>query len=54
VIRDVRPGAPDGVLIRPMRAEDAGQVLAVYQAGLDSGQGSFETAAPAWEALSTP
>ena len=51
VIRAVRPAAPDGVLIRPMRAADAGEVLAVYQAGLDSGQASFETAAPAWEAF---
>jgi L-amino acid N-acyltransferase YncA len=51
VIRAVRPAAPDGMLIRPMRAEDAGQVLAVYQAGLDTGQASFETTAPAWEAF---
>lgn len=43
--------APDGVLIRPMRPADAGQVLAVYQAGLDTGQASFETAAPTWEAF---
>jgi L-amino acid N-acyltransferase YncA/2-polyprenyl-3-methyl-5-hydroxy-6-metoxy-1,4-benzoquinol methylase len=49
VIRAVRPAAPDGVLIRPMRAADAGGVLAVYQAGLDTGQASFETVAPAWE-----
>jgi L-amino acid N-acyltransferase YncA len=47
----VRPAAPGGVLIRPMRAEDAGQVLAVYQAGLDTGQASFEIVAPAWEAF---
>ena len=53
VIRAVRPAAPDGVLIRPMRAGDAGQVLAVYQAGLDTGQGSFEVTAPAWEAFDT-
>jgi L-amino acid N-acyltransferase YncA len=39
------------VLIRPMRAADAGQVLAVYQAGLDTGQASFEVTAPAWEAF---
>jgi arsenite methyltransferase len=39
------------VLIRPMRAADADQVLAVYQAGLDTGQASFETTAPAWEAF---
>ena len=42
---------PDGVLIRPMRAADADQVLAVYQAGLDTGQASFETVAPTWEAF---
>jgi L-amino acid N-acyltransferase YncA len=42
---------PDGVLIRPMRAADAGEVLAVYQAGLDTGQASFETTAPSWEAF---
>jgi L-amino acid N-acyltransferase YncA len=34
-----------------MRAADAGQVLAVYQAGLDTGQASFEVTAPAWEAF---
>ena len=51
VIRAVRPAAPGGVLIRPMRAADAGQVLAVYQAGLDTGQGSFEVTAPSWEAF---
>jgi L-amino acid N-acyltransferase YncA/2-polyprenyl-3-methyl-5-hydroxy-6-metoxy-1,4-benzoquinol methylase len=51
VIRAVRPAAPDGVLIRPMRAADAEEVLAVYQAGLDTGQASFEVAAPVWEAF---
>ena len=51
VIRAVRPAAPDGVLIRPMRAADSVQVLEIYQAGLDTGQASFETAAPAWEAF---
>ncbi|MGD0702594.1 MAG: N-acetyltransferase family protein [Trebonia sp.] len=48
-----RPGpavtAPRGVLIRPMESRDAGQVLAIYQAGLDTGQASFETTAPAWQ-----
>ena len=34
-----------------MEADDAGQVLAVYQAGLDTGQASFEVTAPAWEAF---
>jgi L-amino acid N-acyltransferase YncA/precorrin-6B methylase 2 len=51
VIRAVRPAAPDGVLIRPMRAADADGVLTVYQAGLDTGQASFEIVAPAWEAF---
>ena len=43
--------SPTGVVIRPMGSADAGQVLAVYQAGLDTGQASFETAAPDWEAF---
>jgi len=51
VIRAVRPAAPDGVLIRPMRADDADPVLAIYQAGLDTGQASFEVTAPSWEAF---
>ncbi len=37
------------VEIRPMRGSDAEQVLAIYQAGLDTGQASFETTAPSWE-----
>jgi arsenite methyltransferase len=41
--------AANGVLIRPMEAGDAGPVLAIYQAGLDGGQASFEVTAPAWE-----
>jgi L-amino acid N-acyltransferase YncA len=46
-----RPAVPAGVLIRPMEERDAGQVLAIYQAGLDTGQASFETSAPSWEAF---
>jgi L-amino acid N-acyltransferase YncA len=49
IIQAARPGAPPGALIRPMRAADAGQVLAIYQEGLDTGQASFETAAPGWD-----
>lgn len=37
------------VAIRPMRASDATEVLAIYQAGLDGGNASFETTAPPWE-----
>lgn len=36
------------LLIEPMTAADAGAVLAIYQAGLDTGWASFETAAPDW------
>jgi L-amino acid N-acyltransferase YncA len=45
----VTPPAPAGVTIRPMRAADADQVLAIYQAGLDTGEASFETTAPTWD-----
>ena len=53
-VRDIRacaarPAAPGGVLIRPMRPADAVPVLAIYQAGLDTVQASFETTAPGWE-----
>ena len=34
--------------IRPMTAADAPAVLAVYQAGLDGGDASFEHTAPSW------
>lgn len=34
-----------------MQAGDAGQVLAICQAGLDTGQASFETDAPSWAAF---
>ena len=32
-----------------MKPADGGRVLAIYQAGLDGGDASFETAAPTWE-----
>jgi len=53
VPRDGRPagGSPAGVIIRPMTSADATQVLAIYQAGLDGGEASFETRAPTWEAF---
>jgi L-amino acid N-acyltransferase YncA len=34
--------------IRGMRASDAGAVLRIYQAGLDTGDASFEVTAPTW------
>ncbi len=36
------------VTIRAMEPGDAVRVLAIYQAGLDGGQASFETQAPSW------
>ncbi|MCF6524791.1 N-acetyltransferase [Streptomyces sp. JJ36] len=33
----------------PLTAEHAEQVLAIYQAGIDEGHATFETAAPSWE-----
>jgi phosphinothricin acetyltransferase len=35
-------------LVRPMSPADAGAVLAIFQAGLDGGDASFETEAPSW------
>lgn len=37
--------------IRPMTGADADAVLAIYQAGLDGGQASFEVDAPTWAAF---
>jgi L-amino acid N-acyltransferase YncA len=41
------------VNVRPMTPADADVVLAIYQAGLDDGNASFETAAPSWAAFDT-
>ncbi|MFD7027244.1 GNAT family N-acetyltransferase [Streptomyces sp. NPDC059917] len=37
-----------GVRIRPLQPEDAEQVLAIYQAGIDEGNATFETTVPTW------
>jgi L-amino acid N-acyltransferase YncA len=37
--------------IEPMTDAHAGAVLAIYQAGIDEGDATFETQAPAWEAF---
>jgi L-amino acid N-acyltransferase YncA len=44
-------GDDRSVTIRAMEPGDAAAVLAIYQAGLDEGQSSFETTAPAWAAF---
>jgi phosphinothricin acetyltransferase len=38
-------------VIEPMTAAHSGAVLAIYQAGLDTGNASFETRAPEWAAF---
>lgn len=37
-----------GARIRPMTDADADAVLAIYQAGIETGDATFETAAPEW------
>ncbi|WP_157254494.1 GNAT family N-acetyltransferase [Nonomuraea typhae] len=49
IVQAIKPAVTPGLEIRPMRESDAVQVLAIYQAGLDTGQASFETLAPSWE-----
>jgi arsenite methyltransferase len=51
IVHAAKPVAPEGVTIRPMRVTDAAPVLAIYQAGLDTGHASFETTAPTWAAF---
>ncbi|MFI6243320.1 GNAT family N-acetyltransferase [Micromonospora sp. NPDC050795] len=41
------------ITVRPMTDADADRVLAIYQAGLDTGDASFEVTAPGWAAFST-
>ncbi|MEU8256600.1 N-acetyltransferase family protein [Micromonospora inaquosa] len=36
------------ITVRPLRDDDAERVLAIYQAGLDAGNASFEITAPTW------
>jgi L-amino acid N-acyltransferase YncA len=36
------------ILVEPMTPAHAAPVLAIYQAGIDSGDATFETAAPSW------
>ena len=46
-------GAPSSatVSVEPLTAAHAEEVLAIYQAGIDEGNATFETAAPTWEAF---
>jgi L-amino acid N-acyltransferase YncA len=48
----VSPPAPGvAVRIEPMTGTHAGAVLAIYQAGIDEGNATFETVAPHWAAF---
>jgi phosphinothricin acetyltransferase len=40
-----------GVRIEPMAGAHAGAVLAIYQAGIEEGNATFETRAPGWPAF---
>jgi L-amino acid N-acyltransferase YncA len=39
------------VILGPMMPSHAASVLAIYQAGIDDGDATFETQAPSWEAF---
>ncbi|MEV8595052.1 N-acetyltransferase family protein [Streptomyces sp. NPDC052012] len=41
-------GSSSSVIV-PLTAEHAEQILAIYQAGIDEGNATFETTAPDWE-----
>lgn len=54
-MRDVphlEPARSSYVQIEPMTADHAPQVLALYQAGIDEGNATFETQAPGWTEFS--
>jgi len=51
IVKALKPAAPEGAVLRPMRAQDAEAVLALYQTGIEEGEATFETAAPSWEAF---
>ncbi|MFI9003775.1 GNAT family N-acetyltransferase [Streptomyces sp. NPDC053541] len=40
-------------VVAPMTADHAEQVLAIYRAGIDEGDATFETTVPTWEAFDT-
>jgi len=53
LVDDLAPAAPvrtahAGFSVEPMLAEHAEAVLAIYQAGIDEGNATFETSAPEW------
>ncbi|HUZ52773.1 MAG TPA: GNAT family N-acetyltransferase [Streptosporangiaceae bacterium] len=51
-VSEAPPAGAGLVRIEPMTAEHAQQVLAIYQAGIDEGNATFETQAPGWAEFS--
>ncbi|HWC82043.1 MAG TPA: GNAT family N-acetyltransferase [Pseudonocardiaceae bacterium] len=51
IVRAIKPlrRKNDPVRVSPMTGTHADAVLAIYQAGLDTGNASFETTAPTWD-----
>ena len=45
------PAQAAGVRVEPMTGAHAAAVLAIYQAGIDEGNATFETRAPGWPAF---
>jgi phosphinothricin acetyltransferase len=45
--------SPASITVRAMRPADADAVLAIYQAGIDEGNATFETVAPSWPDFDT-
>src|SRR5271166_177080 len=45
------PAQGAGVRVEPMTGAHAAAVLAIYQAGIDEGNATFETRAPGWPAF---
>jgi L-amino acid N-acyltransferase YncA len=45
------PNPAESVRIEPMSSAHAAAVLAIYQAGIDEGNATFETRAPGWQAF---
>ena len=43
----------DPVVVVPLTAEHADAVVAIYQAGVDEGNATFETTAPTWDRFDT-
>ncbi|PZH19107.1 N-acetyltransferase [Streptomyces sp. NTH33] len=43
--------SPTSVTVAPMTDAHADEILAIYQAGIDEGNATFETAAPTWQAF---